>query len=467
MNSFAGSPNSAAAAATAIIAAFNRKTGKSKAASAENQRVLSDKSSIGVPFSLLAKEALYPIVVDHADGAHLSDIDGNRYVDVLMGMGINLFGHNPPFIRAAIEAQLGRSFALGPQSDLTGETAALFCKLTGKDRVTFTNTGTEAVMTALRIARAATGRRKVAMFIGSYHGHSDQVLNRIAGPDDPRTVPAFPGVSPTAAEDVVLLPYDDPRALEILEREGETLAAVLVEPVQSRDIDVQPRAFLHALRDLTHRTGTVLLFDEMISGFRIASGGAQAHFGVEADLATYGKIAGGGLPLALIAGSNRMMNHIDGGPWAFGDDSAPPVQPTFFAGTYCRHPLALAAARAAAAFMLEQGPALQDGLTERTRALVERLNTSLAAARLPVIFTHFGSFFSIAVNRSRIPPLALGLLSLELLTNGIHLRGGDKGGFLSTAHTDGDIAAIHDALLNGLQSLAGFGLLPLSDGTMP
>ncbi|NTB56814.1 aminotransferase class III-fold pyridoxal phosphate-dependent enzyme [Agrobacterium tumefaciens] len=467
MNTFPGSPTSSAAAAAAIITAFNRKTEKSKAASARNQRVLSDKSSIGAPFSLLAKEAFYPIVVQNAEGAYLRDIDGNRYVDVLMGMGINLFGHNPPFIRAAIEAQLDRGFALGPQSDLAGETAELFCKLTGKDRVTFTNTGTEAVMTALRISRAATGRRRVAMFIGSYHGHSDQVLNRIAGPDDPRAVPAFPGISPASAEDVLLLPYDDQCALETLEREGETLAAVLVEPVQSRNIDVQPRAFLHMLRDVTQRTGAVLLFDEMISGFRVAPGGAQAHFGIEADLATYGKIAGGGLPLALIAGNTRLMNHIDGGPWSFGDDSVPPVQPTFFAGTYCRHPLALAAARAVAVHMLEQGPALQEGLNARTRALVDRLNKSLAAAQLPVVFTQFGSFFSVAVNRSRIPPLALGLLSLELLTAGIHLRGGDKGGFLSTAHSDDDIAAIHDAILTGLQSLAGFGLFPLTDGTTP
>lgn len=466
MNALTGNPTPAQAAAS-IIAAFNRKTEKSKAASAENRRVLSDKSAIGVPFSLMAKEALYPIVVERAEGVTLHDIDGNRYIDVLMGMGINLFGHNPPFIREAIEAQLAKGFAVGPQSDLAGETAALFCALTGKDRVTFTNTGTEAVMTALRLARAATGRRKIAMFIGSYHGHSDQVLNRPAGPDDERAVPAFPGISQATADDVLLLAYDDPRSLEVLEQQGETLAAVLVEPVQSRNIDVQPRAFLHALRMVTEKTGTVLIFDEMISGFRVAPGGAQQHFGVEADLATYGKIAGGGLPLALIAGSNRLMNHIDGGFWSFGDDSTPAVQPTFFAGTYCRHPLALAAANAAARTMVQQGRSLQDGLNTRTGALVDRLNASLAAVQLPVIFTHFGSFFSIAVNRSRVPPLALGLLSLELLTAGIHLRGGDKGGFLSTAHSDADVAAIHDAFLNGLQSLAGFGLIPLSDGKTP
>jgi glutamate-1-semialdehyde 2,1-aminomutase len=464
MNAFAGAHTPASATA-AIIAAFNARTQGSKTASAQNRRVLSDKSSIGVPFSLIAKEALYPIVATRAEGPHLWDVDGNRYVDVLMGMGINLFGHNPPFIRQAIEEQLAKGFAIGPQSELAGETAELFCRLTGKDRVTFSNTGTEAVMTAIRIARAATGRKKIAIFAGSYHGHSDQVLNKPASPTDLRAIPAFPGITPATAKDVVLLEYANPQSLDILRRRGRHFAAVLVEPVQSRNIDVQPRAFLHELRAITEQTGTALIFDEMISGFRVAQGGAQAHFGVEADIATYGKIAGGGLALALIAGSNRFMDYIDGGQWSYGDASAPAVQPTFFAGTYCRHPLSLAAARAAAKYMLDEGPALQEGLNARTSALVERLNTSMTAARFPVSFTSFGSFFSVAAGRSHVPPLALNLLSLLLLTAGIHLRGGDKGGFLSTAHTDADIDTIHDAFLQSLQSLAGFGLIPTTDGT--
>lgn len=464
MNAFAGTHTPASATA-AIIAAFNQRSQGSKDASAANRHFLADKSAIGVPFSPIAKEALYPIVATRAEGANLWDVDGNRYVDILMGMGINLFGHNPPFIRSAIEEQLAKGFAVGPQSELAGETAELFCRLTGKERVTFSNTGTEAVMTAIRIARAATGRRKIAIFAGSYHGHSDQVLNKPAGPADLRAVPAFPGVTDTTARDVILLDYANPQSLDILRKRGRHLAAVLVEPVQSRNIDVQPRAFLHKLRAITEQTGTALIFDEMISGFRIAQGGAQEHFGVEADIATYGKIAGGGLALSLIAGSNRFMNYVDGGAWSYGDASGPVVQPTFFAGTYCRHPLALAAARAAARHMLEEGPSLQEGLNARTSALVTRLNASLTASRLPVVFTSFGSFFSVATGRSGVPPLALNLLSLLLLTAGIHLRGGDKGGFLSTAHTDADIDVIHDAFLQGFQSLAGFGLLPLTDGT--
>ncbi|OQP87454.1 aspartate aminotransferase family protein [Rhizobium rhizosphaerae] len=453
-----------AKAAAEIIAAFNRKTPRSKASAEESRRVLADKSAIGVPFSLLAKEALYPLVVRRAEGAHLVDLDGNRYVDILMGMGINLFGHNPSFIRQAIDAQLDKGFAVGPQAELAGETAALFCQLTGHERVTFTNTGTEAVMTALRLARAATGRAKVAMFSGAYHGHSDQVLQRPAEAGSPRAVPAFSGIPAALSQDVLLLDYADPRALDLIAAEGDGLAAVLVEPVQSRNIDLQPGEFLQRVRALTEHTGTALIMDEMISGFRVALGGAQAHFGITADIATYGKIAGGGLPLALIAGRNRFMNYIDGGPWSYGDQSVPPVQPTFFAGTYCRHPLALATARAAARHMLEAGPALQEGLNAETDRLVVRLNASLDAARLPAAFTAFGSFFALSATKSRIPPLALGLLSLTLLTAGIHLRAGDKGGFLSTAHCREDIDAIHDAFVNGLSGLAALGLIPLIDG---
>ncbi len=477
-------------AAATIIAAFNRRTPGSKAAAAENRRFLSDKSSIGMAFSPQIKEALYPIVATGAEGAHLTDVDGNRYVDILMGLGTNLFGHNPPFIRQAIEAQLAKGFPMGPQSDLTGETASIFCQLTGKDRVTFSNTGTEAVGTALRIACAATGRQTVAIFTGSYHGHQDQVLGLATrleyvrrgglsrrGPAwlsfiQPllkriiltRAVPGFPGIPSSSVKDVLLLEYGNPRSLDIIRRNASKLAAVLVEPVQSRNLELQPREFLHELRNVTERGGVALIFDEMISGFRVAQGGAQAHFGVEADIATYGKIAGGGLPLSLIAGSNRFMDLVDGGQWSYGDASIPTVRPTFFAGTYCRHPLALAAARATAHHMLESGPELQQNLSARTTLLVERLNASLQSFGLPVTFTSFGSFFGIAPNSSTISQHAIGLFSLLLLTAGIHLRGGDKGGFLSTAHTQTDIDAIHDAIVQSLQSLAGNGLLSTING---
>jgi glutamate-1-semialdehyde 2,1-aminomutase len=470
----------------AIVAEYVRRTPGSKRLAEENRKVLADKSSIGMAFSPEVKEALYPIVAERAEGAHLWDIDGNRYVDILMGLGTNLFGHNPAFIREAVAQQLEKSFPIGPQSALSGETAALYCKLTGMDRITFSNTGTEAVMTALRIARTATRRDKVAVFTNSYHGHADPVLSKasrleyirrgaIARTAGGRLQAAHPllkrlqftrahpsalGIPRSVSRDVMVLDYGNPRSLDILRRKAGSIAAVLVEPVQSRCPELQPREFLHELRAITARSGAALIFDEMITGFRIHPAGAQAYFGVEADLATYSKIAGGGLPLSIVAGRGRFMDHIDGGPWAFGDDSAPETPTTFFAGTFCRHPLALAAARATALHLIEAGPALQEQLTGRTTALVEGLNADARGAGLPVVFTCFGSFFGIALTQSAITQRAISLLSILLLTKGVHLRGGDRGGFLSTAHSDADIEHIREAFTGGLQTLAGLGLLP-------
>lgn len=480
-----------AQAALSIIDAFNRKTPGSKTRSAESRHVLADKSPIAMPFSHAVKEAYYPIVVERAQGAHLTDIDGNRYVDILMGLGTNLFGHNPDFVRDAIQERLEKGFPMGPQSEIAAETATLFCRLTGMDRVAFSNTGTEAVMAAIRIARCATGRDTIAIFTNSYHGHSDQVLNRASRLEYmrrgaltrtsgllhrlrpvferlmlTRAHPNFAGIPSSAARDVILLDYGNPRSLDILRRKAGRLAAVLVEPVQSRCPELQPAAFLQELRAITQQAGTALIFDETITGFRVHPGGAQAHFGIRADLVTYGKIAGGGLPLSLIGGTKRFMDHIDGGPWSFGDASGPQVRTTFFAGTYCRHPLALAAARATARHLLDQGRALQDTLNQRTAALVERLNDMTAAKEIPVRFTRFGSFFAIAMSESRITPDTINLLSFLLLTAGVHLRAGDRGGFLSTAHSDEDIAAVFDAFASGLSTLASLGLLERRERTV-
>ncbi|MEM1278944.1 MAG: aminotransferase class III-fold pyridoxal phosphate-dependent enzyme, partial [Cyanobacteria bacterium P01_H01_bin.152] len=255
------------------------------------------------------------------------------------------------------------------------------------------------------------------------------------------------------AKDVLVLEYGNPKSLDVIKSQRSRLAAVLVEPVQSRCPELQPREFLHQLRDLTQATGTTLIFDEMVTGFRVHPGGAQAHFGIRADLATYSKIAGGGLPLSIIAGQAKFMDHIDGGPWQFGDDSAPQIPTTFFAGTFCKHPLSLAAARAALQHLQTEGPELQATLNQRTADLVERLNAFTTSAKLPVRFTRFGSFFAIALTQSQISPTALNLISYHLLNQGIHLRGGDKGGFLSTAHTPADIDAIYTGFCQALTML--------------
>ncbi|MCW5623211.1 MAG: aminotransferase class III-fold pyridoxal phosphate-dependent enzyme [Burkholderiales bacterium] len=463
-----------------LIDRHGRRTAGSKRSAAQFRPILADKSSIGFNFTPETKEICYPIVATRSDGARLWDVDGNEYVDILLGLGTNLFGHNPPFVRDAIAAQLAAGMQMGPQSPLTGPVAALVTELTGLERVTFSNTGTEAVMTAIRIARTATRRPRIAVFSNSYHGHHDAALMRapiseyarrkliarlgrsallrplarlLEGRMRTGAVPAVPGIPRSVARDVMVLEYGNPRSLDALKDHHRDIAAVLVEPVQSRCPELQPREFLQALRGLTAETGVALVFDEMVTGFRIHAGGAQAHFGVRADIATYSKVAGGGLPLSIIAGSARFMDHIDGGPWQFGDDSAPRVPTTFFAGTFCRHPLALAAAQAVLLAIKTAGPALHAGLNARSAALVARLNAFTGDARLPVRFTCFGSFFAVAMTQSALSPLAQLLLSYNLMIRGIHLRVGDRGGFLCTTHTDADIDTIFTAFRDSLVAL--------------
>ncbi|WP_050526989.1 aminotransferase class III-fold pyridoxal phosphate-dependent enzyme [Pseudorhodobacter aquimaris] len=461
-----------------VIASFCARTHASKAMAQNSRPYLADKTALSMPFSPALKEAYYPIVSDRSEGSALWDIDGNRYVDILMGLGCNLFGHNPAFVREALEQRLQAGIQIGPQSEIAGEAAERFAALTGHERVAFSNTGTEAVMTAIRLARAATGRRKIAGFTNSYHGHSDTALFKSQRLEYVRrgalaraqsgplamlkpllgrmmltgAKPGFAGIPKTQARDIIMLEYGNPRALDILRRAGKSLAAVLVEPVQSRVPDLQPREFLHGLRAVCDQTGTALIFDEMISGFRVAQGGAQEYFDIRADLATYGKIAGGGLPLSLIAGSPRFMDRIDGGQWQFGDNSTPQVPTTLFAGTYCRHPLALTAALAVAKQLQDAGPALQQGLTQKTAGLVTRLNTGLAQRGLAARFTHFGSFFTMTEGASP-------LLSLMALAGGLHLRPGDKGGFLSTAHDPEDLDFITTTFIDSIDRLERAGML--------
>lgn len=271
--------------------------------------------------------------------------------------------------------------------------------------------------------------------------------------------PTFAGIPAGLRHDLMVLDYGNPRALELLRRKGKSLAAVLVEPVQSSRPELQPREFLQELRRVTEASGTALIFDEMISGFRVAQGGAQEYFGVRADLATYGKIAGGGLPLSLIAGSARFMDRVDGGQWHFGDTSVPEVPTTMFAGTHVRHPLSLTAALAAAKMLLAAGPQLQRGLNATTADMVARLNDRMTAGGLVLHFTCFGSYFAVDNSRSGIDLSARALLSLIAFTGGLHMRPGDVGGFLSTAHGPDEVDAIVTTLGDALEELGAAGLI--------
>ena len=401
------------------------------------------------------KEMVYPIVSVKSAGANLWDLDGNQWVDVTMGFGVALLGHSPAFITEAIRKQLDAGVEIGPQSPLAGEVAELICEFTGMERVTFCNTGSEAVMAALRICRTVTGRQKIVLFAGAYHGTFDEVLvkgTRVKG--EPRTLPIAPGVAPNLIASVVVLDYGTQESLEWIRQHADTLAAVLVETVQSRHPDLQPKEFLLELRKITQSAETPLIFDEVITGFRCHPGGAQKYFGIEADLATYGKIVGGGMPFGFIAGKSWLMDAFDGGAWQYGDDSFPPSGVTFFAGTFVRHPLAMAAAKAVLLHLREAGPTLQSKLAERTDRMLRSLNDYFERHQVPLHLEHFTSVWyphwGSEVKHGS-------LLFYHLREKGLHIWEG-RPCFLSTAHTAEDEAFIEQAFKRSVaeMQLGGF-----------
>jgi amino acid adenylation domain-containing protein/non-ribosomal peptide synthase protein (TIGR01720 family) len=393
---------------------------------------------------------LFPLVGDRAEGARIWDVDGNEFLDITMGFGVQLFGHAAPFITEALGAQLGRGLQLGPQARLAGEAARRIHRLTGVDRVAFCNTGTEAVMTALRLARLATGRSKIALFEGSYHGHFDGVLAN-AGAEDGDPQPLSPGTPTGFVRDLLVLDYADPEgSMALLERHRHDLAAVLVEPVQSRRPGLQPRDFLKQLRAWTERASIALIFDEVLLGFRIALGGAQAWAGVTADLVTYGKIIGGGLPIGVVAGRRSFMDRLDGGAWALGN-TGPSAPTIFFAGTFNKNPLTMAAAVAVLEQLEREGPGLQDGLNRRTAALAQRLNAALAARTGAMRVDSASSLFRFVG--------APDVFYYNLLDQGLYVWEG-RTCFLSTRHTDADLDRIVGAVTASADALVADGLLP-------
>ncbi|MCG7495635.1 amino acid adenylation domain-containing protein [Vibrio sp. Of7-15] len=422
----------------------------------------------GLNFSASLKEMCFPVVVDTASGARFKDLDGHEYIDLCMGYGVNLFGHNPDFVKNALLKQIEKGYALGPQSDQAGEVATIIRELTGVERVTFSNTGTEAVMAAMRVSRAATGKQKIVRFSNAYHGTFDGVL---AEAGEERSQPAAGCHVASLVEDTLVVNYGTQASLEAIEAQADHIAAVLVEPVQSRNPALQPSEYLKALRALTQKLGIVLIFDEMILGFRCHSGGAQAFFDIRADLVTYGKIVGGGMPIGVVAGKAALLDHIDGGHWQFGDDSLPSSKTTVFAGTFCKHPLTMAAAHAVLSEIKKQGPALQQKLNLFTEEFAHKANALCRAHQIPMVIKPFASMFRIET----LPSQEMDKLGLEsslffklLQQAGIFCW--ERRVFVfSTAHTQEDINAILDAMKGATESLrlGGFSFRSLdvhSDG---
>ena len=415
-------------------------------------------------FNMTFKEIVYPLVVDRAEGAHVWDVDGNKYIDVAMGFGALLFGHSPSFVVEAIQQEAKRGMRLGLQSDKVGQVAQLFCEITGAERVSFCNSGTEAVMTAIRLARTTTGRSKIAVFAGSFHGTFDGVLVRSQETSDNRlrTIALAPGTPASMIEDVLSLYFGQPESLETLRENASELAAVLVELPQSRRPDLLPTQFLQELRKFTEESGIALIFDEVVAGFRMHPGGAQALFGVRADLVTYGKAFGCGLPVAAIAGKAEYMAAVDGGTWQYGDSSYPDATQTFFAGTYFKHPLLMPVVWAILNHIKESGAQLQEQLNQRTTRLMQRLDQFFEKVQVPIRTIHFGSLF-----RFVFPPtykaVDANLFFYHLMEKGIYITE-TRNCFFSTAHTDDDLEFFFQAIQETVEELLAGGFFA---GTLP
>lgn len=432
---------------------YTNKTRLSKQFTQDNRAHMADPRVV-TGFKPALKELIYPIVVERSQGTRLWDIDGNEYIDILNGFGSNFLGYKHSVILTAVMTQLQQGYEIGPQHPLTGEVAKLICEFTGMDRAAFCNTGSEAVLGAMRLARTITGRTTIAIFTGSYHGIFDEVLVR--GTKTLRTVPAAPGVMPEVVQNVLVLDYGTDETLQILQERAHELAAVMVEPIQSRRPDFRPREFLHEVRRLTQAANTALIFDEVITGFRMEPGGAQAYYGIQADIATYGKVIGGGMPIGVIAGKSQYMDGLDGGHWRYGDKSVPEVGVTYFAGTFVRHPLALAAAKATLTYMKAEGPALQKRMNAQTTYLAETLNQYFASSNIPLKIKHFGSLFKTIYDET----VPYGEVLFYLLRHkGIHIYDGFPC-FLTASFTDADVEKIITAYKESISDLQQAGFFP-------
>jgi glutamate-1-semialdehyde aminotransferase/acyl carrier protein len=435
-----------------LIERYVARTGKSKAFTARNRHQVADPRTAS-GFRPRLKEMVYPIVAERSSGCRIWDLDGNEYIDLLSGYGSNFFGFGAPFVREAIIAQLEQGMEIGPQTYLVEEVATLFRQFVPMDRIAFCNTGSEAVLAALRMARTATGRDLVVMFSGGYHGIFDEVVVR---PTKRGSRPAAPGIPATAVGSILVLPWAESESLEIIRSRADEIAAVLVEPVQSRAPHIQPAEFLQSLRQITEQSGSALIFDEVVTGFRVAPGGAQEYFGIEADIATYGKVPGGGLSIGIAAGKREFMDALDGGGWEYGDASIPEVGVTYFAGTFVRHPVHLAATRATLRHMLSEGPDLQRRISGMAERFAGEVNTFLRSQQAPLEIRRFASVLKIA--QTEDVPFGE-IVFAHLREWGVHVWDG-RPSFFNAAHGEAEVRKLVDAFKGAVTEMQEGGFYP-------
>ncbi len=381
-----------------------------------------------------------PLFFDRARGAYLFDVDDNRYIDYVASWGPMILGHNHPAVIEQVHAAIDRSLGFGAPTEIEVEMAEMVCSLVPSvEMVRMVNSGTEATMTAIRLARGFTGRDTIIKFEGCYHGHSDSLLVKAGSGALTLGVPTSPGVPADLAKHTVTLAYNDlAQAEQAFAEIGDQVAGVIVEPVAGNMNCVPPTpAFLQGLRRLCDDHGTVLIFDEVMTGFRVALGGAQAVFGVRPDLTTLGKVIGGGMPVGAFGGKREIMEQIA------------PLGPIYQAGTLSGNPVAMAAGLATLKLITAEG--FYDSLATRTGALVAGICDAAKTHGVPMTSNRVGAMFGLfftdadkvenfaqvmACNVERFKQFFHGMLQ-----EGVYLApSAFEAGFVSAAHSEDDIA---------------------------
>lgn len=326
-----------------------------------------------------------PIFVDHAKGAYLYDEDGNRLIDYISSWGPMITGHAFAPVIEAVKERADRGTSYGMPTELETQIAELaISMLPNIDQIRMVNSGTEACMSAVRLARGYTAREKLIKFAGCYHGHSDAFLIQAGSGAVTFGAPSSPGVTKGTAQDTLLATYNDLESVAIhFEQYPEEIAAIIVEPVAGNMGCVPPQSgFLEGLRELCDKNGALLIFDEVMTGFRLAPGGAQARLGIKADIATYGKVLGGGLPVGAFAASTEIMKQLA------------PLGPVYQAGTLSGNPLAMAAGYAMLDF-LNTHPDVYTSLDSKTETLHLGMQELLDKKGIPYQINRFGSMLSL------------------------------------------------------------------------
>ncbi len=394
-----------------------------------------------------------PVFFARGEGPYLFDADGMRYIDYVCSWGPLILGHGHPEVLGALTRQMHDGLTYGAPTELEVEMAELLCSLVpSMAMVRMVNSGTEATMSAIRLARGHTGRDKIVKFEGCYHGHVDALLVKAGSGALTLGEPSSPGIPRNVTDDTIVLDYNDSEGVrQLFARSGSEIACVIVEPVAGNMNCILPLpGFLETLRDECTKAGAVLIFDEVMTGFRVALGGAQAHFGITPDLTTLGKVIGGGMPVGAFGGRTDIMSKVS------------PSGPVYQAGTLSGNPMAMAAGLATLRAISQHG--FHERLITRTATLLEGMRREASAAAIPFTTAQAGTMFGLFfTEQSRVDSYAQATACdaerfrrffHAMLENGVYLApSAYEAGFVSSAHTDEVLAETLEATRAAFRTL--------------